>query len=108
MTILTKETDQGIVVLCQGIADLSQAQENLESFRTIHLPENQRCFLDLSGITEVDFSFLQTLISFVKTLGSQGIKLSFLPLPAGHYLGEFFFVMGLDPNLDLVSEEVGL
>lgn len=105
MTILTKETERGTTIVIQGSATLIQAREAREAFLNVSVPEAATLWIDLSGITEADFTFLQLLASFTKSLQFRGINLQWEKLPEAHFLKDLFALTGLEPGRDLRQEE---
>jgi ABC-type transporter Mla MlaB component len=98
MGIRKDDSSTEFLLIVDGRAQVDEAEELAGEFRRA-LDSSSRVFgLDLEGITDVDVSFLQLLLSLSLSLTAQGRVLAIRTLPKGHVLIERATLLGLDLN----------
>jgi hypothetical protein len=82
--VLIQRLGNDVRTTMSGVATVQQVGEIVGKLQTIKLQAGAALILDLAGITELDMSFLQVLVSLGLTINQKGSRLAVRLLPETH------------------------
>jgi anti-anti-sigma regulatory factor len=84
MNIEVTPSDTELLVVMKGEAHVEHAATIAKAFQDLANTENRLLTFDLSGLTEIDITFIQLLYSLSNTLTKNGKHLMVFSLPRAH------------------------
>jgi anti-anti-sigma regulatory factor len=92
--IICRKTGSIFFLELIGSASLQNAEKAKAFFLTIVNGNCSECHIDMSGIQEMDLSYVELLVSFSRTMERENKKLFFSKLPEGHPVSDFLIRAG--------------
>ncbi len=104
MNIQIAESPGDLLLSIDGRAGIDESDELASAFRKALESGAPLVRLALSGLSAVDVSFLQLLLSLELSLSRGGRSLALRPLPAGHVLLQVADLLGINVKRLLASK----
>jgi hypothetical protein len=93
---MMKKTDDGTLLRITGDAELRHAARMRDCFARLATEDIGAYYIDLSGMGEMDISFLQLVISFRNTLLKKGRIVVFENLSSSRAISDCSITVGLN------------
>ena len=90
------DAEKGVVISVEASAQIGEAGAIAREFRDLLATAPSLVTLSLEGISAVDISFFQLLLSLKSALESRGLRLELETLPADHVVSRASRLLGID------------